>query len=627
MREISAKLQAPVKYIAAAFSLFYLYVSGVGLVSTEANVGLYLLFTNLLSLILYPLSKKAPNSKPLAVIDGILIVLATTSVVYWIIQYGDYSARRVGMPNDLDMFFGVVMILISLEITRRALGNVLAVMGLIFVVQLYFGPYLPGYFAHKGFSITRIVEYNYSTMEGIFGTVASVFATYVMPFLVFGAFLQRTGGGDFFIDLARALAGRVSGGPALIAIWCSCAFGMISGSPIANVMSIGSFTIPMMKKAGYKPEFAGAIEAAASTGGQFMPPVMGAGAFILATLTETPYSVIMVMAILPALLYYFSLTSMIYFNARKNGLVGLKKEELPVVSEVMRRGWYYLFTIVVAAVLIVAGFSVPMTAFWATIFVIMCSMLRKDTRLTWDKFVDSLEEGGKGSLMVGATAGTLGLIMGGITLSGLGVKFSAAILSMSFGSLFFSIILIGLIATVIGMGLPTTASYIVLAILAAPSLIQLGMSPVLAHLLCFWLSMTSNVTPPVCVAAFAAAGVAKSDPMKTGLHACVLALFLYLMPFAFAYAPQITIYGYSIGKVLEIVISYGIATVALAAAIQGWLFRTLKGWERAVFLTATIFLAIPNILLDLVGLAILVLISVWLYRQRSPVSAGGGARL
>ncbi|MCL6610221.1 MAG: TRAP transporter fused permease subunit [Peptococcaceae bacterium] len=621
MRELSAKLQAPVKYIAAAFSLFYLYVSGVGLVSTEANVGLYLLFTNMLCLILYPLSKKTPHNKLLAVVDGILVVLGTASVIYWIAQYSEYSAKRVGMPNDLDMFFGVVMILISLEVTRRALGNVLAILGLVFVVQLYFGPHLPGYFAHKGFSVTRIIEYNYSTMEGIFGTVASVFATYVMPFLVFGAFLQRTGGGDFFIDLARALAGRISGGPALIAIWCSCAFGMISGSPIANVMSIGNFTIPMMKNAGYKPEFAGAVEAAASTGGQFMPPVMGAGAFILATLTETPYSVIMVMAILPALLYYLSLTMMIYFNAKKNGLVGLKKEELPVVSEVMRRGWYYLFTIVVAAVLIVAGFSVPMVAFWATIFVIFCSMLRKDTRLTMTKFVDTLEEAGKGSIMVGATAGTLGLVMGGITLSGLGVKFSAAILSLSFGSIFLSIILIGLIATVIGMGLPTTASYIVLAILAAPSLIQMGLPPVLAHLLCFWLSMTSNVTPPVCVAAFAAASVAKSDPMKTGLHACVLALFLYLMPFAFAYAPQVTIYGYGIGKVLEIVTSYGIATVALAAAIQGWLFRNLKVLERLVFLAATIFLAIPNVILDLVGLAILVMISAWVCRRRSAIAA------
>lgn len=621
MRMLDARFQTPVRYIAAAFSLFYLYVSGVGLVSTEANVGLYLLFTNMLSLILYPLSGKAPNSRPLVVVDGIFVVLGTTSIIYWITQYAEYSARRVGMPNNLDLFFGVVMILISLEITRRALGNVLAVMGLIFVVQLYFGPYLPGYFAHKGFSITRIIEYNYSTMEGIFGTVASVFATYVMPFLVFGAFLQRTGGGDFFIDLARALAGRISGGPALIAIWCSCAFGMISGSPIANVMSIGSFTIPMMKKAGYKPEFAGAVEAAASTGGQFMPPVMGAGAFILATLTETPYSIIMVMAVLPALLYYLSLTAMIYFNAKKNGLVGLKKEELPVVSEVMRRGWYYLFTVAVAAVLIVAGFSVPMTAFWATIFVIICSMLRKDTRLNMTKFVDTLEEAGKGSLMVGATAGTLGLVMGGITLSGLGVKFSAAILSMSFGSLFLSIILIGLIATVIGMGLPTTASYIVLAILAAPSLIQLGLPPVMAHLLCFWLSMTSNVTPPVCVAAFAAAGVAKSDPMKTGLHACVLALFLYLMPFAFAYAPQITIYGHSVGKVLEIVTSYGIATVALAAAIQGWLFRNLNTWERAVFLASTIFLAIPNVFLDLAGLAILVMLSAWVYRRSGAIAA------
>jgi TRAP transporter 4TM/12TM fusion protein len=615
MRELNKSLSLLAKTLSVSFAAIYLYTSGFGIFNSQTNLGLYLLFCHALAILLYPASKKSPGNKALIAYDVAVFVLSAAAIIYWMAQYSEYCAQRVGLPDRWDVYFGLAMIFVCLEVTRRTMGNTLAILGLVMLLQTYFGPYLPGIFTHRGISIARIVEFNYF-IDGIFGTVVSVFATYVMPFLIFGAFLQKSGGGDFFIDLASALAGRIAGGPALIAIGGSAIFGSISGSPVANVSATGTFTIPMMKRVGYSPEFAGAVEAAASTGGTFLPPIMGAGAFILATITETPYSKIMIMAALPALLYYASLVFMVYFRARKKDLQGLSKEELPRLSEVFKKGWYFALTIVVLIILIMAGFSVPVTAFGATLFVSGCSMLRKETRLTPRKLIDILETAGKSALSVGAIAGTLGLVMGGITLSGLGIKFSAAILAFSHGNLFLTVILVALIATIVGMGLPCTASYIILAILAAQSLIQLGILPVHAHLLIFWLSMISNLTPPVCVAAFAAASISGGSPMKTGLHAFILGIYMYLMPFAFAYTPQIFILGSRAVSVLEIVLSFSIGTVALAAAVQGWLFRKLSPWERGLYFAACILLSTPELITDVIGAVLFIVLTFLNYQAK-----------
>jgi len=322
------------------------------------------------------------------------------------------------------------------------------------------------------------------------------------------------------------------------------------------------------------------------------------------------------MAAVPALLYFLSIGLMVYFRARRRGLRGLEHDELPRVPDVLKRGWYYAFTIVVVAVLIIKGYSPPLTAFGASIFVIFCSLFRKENRFSLGKFIETLESAGTNSLVVGSTAGTLGLVMGGLTLSGLGLKFSAMLLSFSGSSLFLMILLVILIATIIGMGLTITASYIILAILAAPSLTMLGVPTVQAHLLCFWLSMTSNLTPPVCVAAFAAASISGGDAMKTGLHAFVLGIFMYLMPFAFVYVPQILLIGHTIPSILEIVVSYILATVALAAAFQGWLLVPLNLGLRIACLGACFLLATPDILTDLAGFVLLGSVFLWNYRTR-----------
>jgi TRAP transporter 4TM/12TM fusion protein len=615
MRELSPKYAVAVSIISAVFAFLYLYTAGFGIFSSQTHRGFYLLFTYILCFLLYSPSAKQAKSKSPIILDAFLIGLTIISIIYWMTEYSEYAEFRVGLPNSWDTIWGLVLIFISLEVTRRVMGNTLAILGFIILAQLYFGPYLPWNFAHRGMTVTRIIEFNYSTMEGIFGTIVSVFATYVMPFVIFGIFLQKSGGGEFFIDLARALTGRVPGGPALIAVWGSAVFGSMSGSAVANVVATGSFTIPMMMRVGFKPEIAGAIEAAASTGGQFLPPIMGAGAFILAMITETPYSDVAIMAAIPALLYYFSLTSMVYFQAKKARIGGIRQEDLPKVGDVIRKGWYYASAIVAAVYLIVAGYSPPIVAFWLTIFVILCSFLRKETRLNFRKLFETLDSAGRTSLVVGSTVGTLGLVMGGITLSGLGVTFSELLLSASGGQIIITIFLVALIATIVGMGLPTAASYIVLAIIAAPALISLGVPKVYAHLLCFWLALTSNITPPVCVAAFAAASLSKADPMKTGIRACILGVFLYMVPFAFVYTPQITLLGYNLSDILSIVVTFLLATVALSASIQGWLFHILKPWERIVYFVSSILLIVPEIVTDLMGLAIFLLMAGRGYRK------------
>jgi TRAP transporter 4TM/12TM fusion protein len=626
MRTISNKTIALfATAVGVAFSVFYFYTSGLGVFSAETHRGFYLLGTFILCLIYYPANKKHPYSKAFYVYDAVVLVLSCCAILYWITNYVTYSAMRVGLPSKMDIFWGVVMILCSLEVTRRVLGNILVILAVLFVVQLYYGPYLGSIFAHKAMSWTRIFEYCFMTMEGMFGTIVNTFATYVVPFLIFGAFLEKSGAGEFFIDLAKSLTGRIAGGPALIAVFGSCVFGSISGSSIANVVATGSFTIPMMKKIGYKPEFAGAVEAAASTGGQFMPPIMGAGAFILASLTQTPYGTIAIMALVPALMYYLSVGLMVYFQAKRSDMRGMPREELPRFWDVIKKGWYFVLVLAVAIVVIVIGYSAPAVAFYSTLFVIACSCIRKENRFTLKKFAEAFNSAAKSSLMVGSAASTLGLVMAGITLAGLGVKFSQMLLLVSRGSLIINIFMILLMAVVIGMGLPTTASYILMAILAAPSLVSMGVPMVQAHMMVFWLAMTSNVTPPVCVCAFAGASIAGADPMKTGIEASKLAAFLYIMPFTFAYRPALLL----IGTPQEITISialYIIACFALGAGLQGWLGINLNGFQRAILLADAIIIMLPLTWSDIVGTLAFAAMVAWILieRKRRPKAAAAG---
>jgi len=578
---------------AAGFSLWYLYTSGFGLVSTETNRGFYLLFTSILVFLIFPAWRGAPVHRP-SIIDIVFIGAAIACIGYWMDQYVPYAMFRVSDPSKWDLTMGAVAIVVILETSRRVLGPAIPIIAILFLAQLYFGPYLPGKLSHPGMPVERILEFSFSTQEAIFGVVTATFATFVFPFMIFGAFLERSGAGTFFMELATALTGRWRGGPAKIATLSSALFGSISGSSVANVVASGAFTIPMMKRIGFKPHHAGAIEAIASTGGQIMPPIMGAGVFILATLTERDYLGIAMMNVIPAVLFFTFIILMVDLEAMRTGLKGLPEEEIPRVGDVLRRGWFFFVPLVVVITLLFMGYSANYGAFYGTVSTLVLSWLRKDTRMGPKKIFHGLIAGGHNNTSAGAAIGSLGLIIGGVILAGLGLKFSAVLVEFAGGQLFLTVVLVTIISIVIGMGSSTTGSYIILAVVAAPALIHLGVDQVGAHLVVFYAACLSNVTPPVCVSAFAGAAIAGADPMKTGFAALKFGATLVLIPFSFVYVPELLLIGEP-AEIAYAALRYLAGYAVLAMGIQKTEFLTgvISQWRRIGFIAAAIGLLFP----------------------------------
>lgn len=474
--------------------------------------------------------------------DVLFAVVAAGVVYYWLSQFEALN-WRAGAENELDALISITGILISFEVCRRVLGWSMTIIGASMIAFAYFGPYLPSILAHRGFSFERISNALFLTTNGVFGVMANVLATYVILFIFFGAFLHKSGAGRFFIDLPLALAGRSTGGPAKVAVMASALFGSVSGSAIANTVSTGAFTIPLMKRAGFRPHVAGAIEPAASIGGMFLPPIMGAGGFLMAELTGLPYSYIMMISVGPAMLYFFSVFCMIHFEAKKLNIVGIKDEEFPHWKEVLKTGWYYALPLVIITVLMLVGRSPGFAAFWATFSCIAISWVNKETRMGPKEIWEAIQTGARNTLIIGATVGVIGVIVGVISLTGMGLKFSDLIIALAGNSLLLAIILIALASLVLGMGVPVTASYLIVAVLAVPALGAFGVAAIVAHQIVYWLSQDSNITPPVCVAAYAGAAIAGSDPWKTGWTAFKFAKMLYVVPLLFAFTPSILFQG------------------------------------------------------------------------------------
>lgn len=586
--------------LAAVFmSGWYMYTSGFGLVSSETNRGFYLLFTSVLVLLIYPATRRSPRDRP-SWFDLLCILLVAISIGYWIDQYSQYAMYRVSDPTRTDFVMGIICLVMIVETTRRALGITMPILAVIFLAQLYFGPSLPGKLAHSGVGWERIIEFIYSTQEGIFGTIAATFATFVFPFMIFGAFLERSGAGAFFMELATSITGRWRGGPAKIAVVTSALFGSISGSSVANVVSTGTFTIPMMKRLGFKAETAGAIEAVASTGGQFMPPVMGAGVFILATLIEMEYLTIAALNVVPALLYFLFVLAMVDLEALGNNLKGLPPEEIPDFRSTWRKGWYFFLPLVVVLGALFLGYSPEIGAFYGTLAAIAVSFVKKETRMTTKDFVNGLVAGAQSNNSAGAAIGSLGIIIGGIVLAGLGLKFSAILVEFARGNLVLTAAMVMVISIIVGMGSSTTGSYIILSVVAAPALMHLGVSTLAAHLMVFYAACLSNVTPPVCVSAFAGAAIAGSDPMKTGFVALKYSLPLIFLPLGFVFVPGLLMSG-SIFSVTWSIFGVLIGFLALAVAVQGsdFIDPQIPVLKRIFFGIAAGFLLFPtNILVD-----------------------------
>jgi TRAP transporter 4TM/12TM fusion protein len=477
------------------------------------------------------------------VLSDVIFAVASAAVVYYWIHEFEALNYRAGAENELDALVSIAGILISLEVCRRVLGWSMTLIGIMLICYGLFGPYFPDMIAHRGFGVERLATSLYLTTNGVFGVMANVLATYVILFIFFGAFLHKSGAGRFFIDLPMAAAGHSTGGPAKVAVVASALFGSVSGSAIANTVSTGAFTIPLMKRAGFRPHVAGAIEPSASIGGMFMPPIMGAGGFLMAELTETPYAHIMVIAIFPALLYFYSVFCMIHFEAKKHNIRGIEDPNMPHWTEVLKKEWYFSLPLVIITILMVIGYSPGFSAFWATLSCIAISWVKKETRMGPKEVWEAIQTGARNTLIIGATVGVIGVIVGTISLTGIGLKFSDIIISAAGGNLLAAILLIALASLVLGMGVPVTAAYLIVAVLAVPPLMELGVVLIAAHMIVYWFSQDSNITPPVCVAAYAGAAIAGSDPWKTGWTSFKFAKLLYVVPILFAYTPQILFEG------------------------------------------------------------------------------------
>ena len=550
--------------------------------------------------------------------DIIMALVIGGAVIYWISQFEALN-YRAGAENELDKLISVIGLMLSMEICRRVLGWSITLIGVGMICFAIFGPYLPELFAHRGFGFERVATALFITTNGVFGVMASVLATYVILFIFFGAFLQKSGAGKFFIDLPLALAGRSVGGPAKVAVMSSALFGSVSGSAIANTVSSGAFTIPMMKKAGFKPHVAGAIEPAASIGGMFLPPIMGAGGFLMAELTGMPYSQIMILSTGPAFLYFLSVFSLVHFEAKKHGIRGIQGDEtVPHWKEVLKGGWFYALPLVIITVLLLTGRSAGNAAFWATLSCIVTSWVHKDTRMGPRQIWEAIQVGARNTLMIGATVGVIGVIVGVISLTGMGLKFSDLVISMAGDSLFIALILVAIASLVLGMGVPVTAAYLIVAVLAVPALAEFGVAIIAAHMIVYWLSQDSNITPPVCVAAYAGAAIAGSDPWKTGWTSFKFAKMLYIMPLLFAYVPAILLDGTPV-EIFIAFLSATLGTIAFGAFAMGFLRRKTKLYEWIILGLATILLYWPSLLSDVAGIALIGAVW-WLQRDAQEIA-------
>jgi len=597
-----------VAFVAVAMSLYHLYTGGFGPPEAFLHRSIHLLFTLVLIFSTRSLTDK-PWGRRVRWTDAILIVLCLLSVGYLFLNY-EYVITRypyIHPLNPSDMVFGIILTLLLMEGARRVIGPALPLTALVFLAYAYAGPWLPGIFRHSGFSTEAIVDQLYLTTEGIFGIPLGVSATYVILFIIFGTFLEKTGTGQLFMDFASALTGWTRGGPGKVSCISSALFGTISGSAVANVMVDGWLTIPLMKRTGFKPPFACAVEAAASTGGQIMPPVMGAAAFVMAEFTGIPYIAICLHAMIPALLYYFTLFMSIHFEAGRMGLKGIPREELPRLREVLGARGHMFLPLGIIVYMMIKGYTPMYACSVSTISVIVLSFLRKETRMGWGTLLKALEEGARNTVVVAAACACAGIVIGVINLTGLGLKFTSFVLSMAGESLILALILTMIAGIVLGMGMPTTPAYIVQAALLIPALIKLGVHTVAAHMFVFYFSTISAITPPVAMAVYAAAGIGGAKLWPTGLWALRIAATGFIVPFMFVFGPSLLFVGSSF-EILTTVASASLGVVALSSGMMGWMGREVGMWQRLILVAASLLLIKPGLATDALGLGLLIFI-------------------
>lgn len=618
-----------IRILCILFSLFHLYTAAAGQFAPQIQRSVHLGFVLVLIYLLYP--AKATGDKHKLCWYDVILACAGAAVCGYIVWNYETIVMDAGPPTRMDFIFGCAAILLVLEATRRIVGLPITLIAVIFLLYAKFGNFIPGMLGTPGFSLKRIVGHMYLTTEGLFGMPLGVAASFVFLFILFGAFLHSTGLGKFFIDLALGAAGKYVGGPAKVAVLASGFFGTISGSSVANTVSTGTFTIPLMKSVGYRSSFAGAVEAASSTGGQIMPPIMGAAAFIMAQFLGVGYIDIAKAALIPALLYYLAVGFMVHMEAKRLGLKGIPKERLPKPWIVLRQGGYLLIPIIVLVYLLLQGYTPLKSAYYCILTTVVLSLVANNwkawasagpsnmslTESLWDSnrlsiksILQAMENGGRLALGVSAACACTGFVIGVVTLTGVGLKLANAILALSAGSFALTLVLTMLSSIILGMGLPTTAKYIVLATIAAPAIQSFGVPMLAAHLFIMYFGILADLTPPVALAAYAAAGIARAEPNATGFMAVKLALAGFIIPYIFCYNPALLMIDASN---LQIAFYVGTAIIGIAAlsfASVGYWLRNLFIWERLIMVGAAISLITPGISTDAVGLGLMLLVYI-----------------
>ena len=592
-------------------SAFFLYTSYFG--SFPNMIQRAILFMWVLPVIFMtkPVFKKYEK---LALAVDLLLSIACLAAMYYITYDVKGMGWRVGKPNDMDIIMGVIAILAIIEATRRKVGNAMPILCLVFILYGFFGRQLPGVFRHRGLDVADFISGLYMGQEGIFGTPAGVAADFIMVYILFGSFLKATGAGEFFTKLADGGFGWARGGPAKGAVISSGLMGMISGSAVANVVTTGTFTIPMMRKTGYPAETAGAVESVASTGGQIMPPIMGAAAFIMADYLGMPYWSVVKAAFFPAVLYYLVLFFVVDLEAGKKTLLGRPRSELPSVKATMKESGYLVIPILVLIYLLgVVKYSAQKSAFWAIALTIICSMFRKESRITPKKFLSCLIDGALSGIEVATVCGCAGIIIGILMRTGLGMTLSSILVDLSHGNLVVLMFLTMIVSMIMGMGLPTSACYIIVATFIAPAMVKMGIIPVAAHLFAFYYACLSTITPPVALASYAAAGVAKCSPMKVGWESVRLGCAGFIVPFMFVFGNGLLMEG-GLFSIIQAIVTASIGGYSLSVGLVGYQWTKMHPLMRIPYFAAAMLLIFQGSATDAIGIILLVIISAINYR-------------
>lgn len=597
--------------IAVLMSLFHLYTAFFGVFESIMQRSAHLAFALALTFAVYKPTKKVVEAEKIPWYDWIFVALSLSVYSYFVINSQSISSRMsyIETLSTFEVGIGIIAGLLLLEATRRVVGNALLMIILVCLVYGIWGHLAPGVLSHREFTTMWIVDHLFYTVTGVFSTPLGVSATFIFLFILFGKFLEVSGAGQFFINLSVAGMGKYRGGPAKTAIVASSILGTISGSAVANTVTTGAFTIPLMKKTGYKKEFAGAVEAVSSTGGQIMPPIMGASAFIIASYLGIPYMDVALAAAIPALLFYLCLYFQVDLRAKRLGLVGLKKSELPNFWKVMKNGFLYFVPLIVIVYMLVSGFSPMRAGLFSIGATILVAAVMKSTRLSFGTIFRALDLGAKAAIETAIACAAAGIIIGIIGLTGIGLKFSSIIIELSGGILIVTLIFTMITSIILGMGLPTVAAYIVQVPLTIPALIELGVAPLAAHMFIFYFAILSAITPPVALAAFAAAGISGAEPMKTGIVSMKLGLAAFIVPFMFVYGESLLLIGDTQTIILS-VITACIGIWGIACAVEGWLLRHAFWYERVILFIGALLMIIPGLWSDVIGISVLASIVV-----------------